>query len=51
VVEEGTFERVMAFEAGKILAMKDTDVKRKTISLRGGTAVPDGTAKKKEKCE
>lgn len=48
VVEEGTFERVMEFEAGKILAMKQSET-RKHMSLRGGSAVPDG--KKKEFCE
>jgi hypothetical protein len=41
----------MEFETGKILAMKNADGKRKTISLRGGAAIPDGTSKKKEKCE
>jgi len=51
VVEEGTFERVIEIESGKILAIKSADAKRKTVSLRGGAVMPDGNDKKKEKCE
>jgi hypothetical protein len=51
VVEEGTFERVMEFEAGKIKALKDSEVKRKTIGLRGGAVVPIGKEGKKEICK
>ena len=50
VVEEGTFERVMEYESGKILAMKSADTKRKTMSLRGGAGGlnhVDGSVKKK----
>lgn len=39
-MEDGTFERVLEYETGKIKAIKSIDPKRKTISLRGGTAVP-----------
>ncbi|PVG03613.1 hypothetical protein CPB86DRAFT_779347 [Serendipita vermifera] len=48
VVEEGTFERVMEYEAGKIKELKEGEVKRKTVSLRGGATVPIGKENNKE---
>lgn len=48
MVEEGTFERVMEVEAGKIFAIKSAE-SRKHMSLRGGAPIPEG--KKKEFCE
>lgn len=47
-MEEGTFERVMEHEAGRIRAIKSAET-RKTMSLRGGSVIPE--AKKKEICE
>lgn len=44
-MEEGTFERVMEHEAGRIRAIKSAET-RKTMSLRGGSVIPE--AKKKE---
>lgn len=40
MVEEGTFERVLEYETGQIKVMKSIEPKRRTIGLRGGSALP-----------